>query len=591
MNTTAPIPFSHRIQPVFSSGIDKIRDRFFSRDPAYWPLFGTPVLAELIGFRRGHLSKHSRIGHYPDGEKLLDELRRQSWVPAKLRECETPVDPILLFAAALSKNWEDPASVENVITSPSDPALFGTMMGVLANANLVHPEYSEMAGELEALVVRQMANLVGYDQDRATGLFTQGGTFCNLYGYLLGIRKSLPRSRELGLEYGQDYRIINSSVGHYSNMTNLSLLGVNILRKTIRIRATSSNEMDLTDLEKQLAACFQLNCVVPTIMLTMGTTDTFGVDCVKPVCEIRDRLCKTYNMATKPHIHVDSAIGWPLLFFLEYDFDENPLRINNATLPGLRRNTERFKELRLADSFTIDFQKWGYVPYTSSLVMIKNKDDLKALEHDQQYFSYFEKNIDGQNPFHSTIECSRGASGLFGAYTALRYFGAEGFQYLVANSLQNANYFRFQLSGVPGIQLMARENQGPSVGFRMYDPKRVSDPQSEFAFECCRRDCPEYHLRLKHNNDYHRKVFLHRDKVGLYTNWVDFIAHTDYDDTGRYGAIPGEKAVFMNPRTRYEDIDLFISGIRSIRRDSLKAINACRPQKRRPRPTKRQKLG
>ena len=40
--------------------------------------------------------------------------------------------------------------------------------------------------------VMQMANLVGYDPDQAAGIFTQGGTFCNLYGYLMGIRKSMP---------------------------------------------------------------------------------------------------------------------------------------------------------------------------------------------------------------------------------------------------------------------------------------------------------------------------------------------------------------------------------------------------------------
>ena len=73
-------------------------------------------------------------------------------------------------------------------------------------------------------------------------------------------------------------------------MTNLSLLGVNIRRKTIRIRATENNDMDIAELERQLTACFQLDCVVPTIMLTMGTTDTFRVDRVKPLCEIRDRL-------------------------------------------------------------------------------------------------------------------------------------------------------------------------------------------------------------------------------------------------------------------------------------------------------------
>jgi glutamate/tyrosine decarboxylase-like PLP-dependent enzyme len=75
------------------------------------------------------------------------------------------------------------------------------------------------------------------------------------------------------------------------------------------------------------------------------------------VRDICDRLCEQFEVAVKPHIHVDSAIGWPLIFFLDYDFNKNPLRINSATLPGLRRNVERFRELKFADSFTVDFQK------------------------------------------------------------------------------------------------------------------------------------------------------------------------------------------------------------------------------------------
>jgi glutamate/tyrosine decarboxylase-like PLP-dependent enzyme len=194
--------------------------------------------------------------------------------------------------------------------------------------------------------------------------------------------------------------------------------------------------------------------------------------------------------------------------------------------------------------------------------MIKNREDLKALEHDEDYFSYFEKSVEGQTHLHSTIECSRGGAGLFGAYAALHYLGVEGFQRLVANTLQNANYFRFRLNGVPGVKLMAAQNQGPSVGFRMYDPEVVSDPEAEFDFEYRLEDTPAYRGRLERNNRHHREIFLRRGKVGLYTNWVEFIAHTDYDHKGRCGAIPGEKAVFLNPRTRYEDIDQFIATIR-----------------------------
>jgi glutamate/tyrosine decarboxylase-like PLP-dependent enzyme len=301
--------------------------------------------------------------------------------------------------------------------------------------------------------------------------------------------------------------------------------------------------------------------VVPTIMLTMGTTDTFGVDRVKPVVDIRDRLCAQFDVAIKPHIHVDSAVGWPMIFFIDYDFQKNPLKINAATLPGLHRNVERFRELHLADSFTLDFHKWGYTPYTSSLVMIKDQGDLKPMEHDAEYFSYFEKNLEGHSHLHSTIECSRGAAGVFGAYAAINYLGIDGFQRLIANSLQNANYFRFRLSGIPGVKLVAPKNQGPSVGFRLYDPEVAADADAEFEFETKHVDHPDYRSRVERNNTYHRSLFNRRGKVGLYTNWVEFIAHTDYDSHGRFGALPGEKAVLMNPRTTYEDIDAFVDAI------------------------------
>src|ERR1035437_8947301 len=117
--------------------------------------------------------------------------------------------------------------------------------------------------------------------DRAAGIFTQGGTFCNLYGYLAGIRKSLPEAKVYGMGYIHDYRIINSQGGHYSNITNLSLLGVDIQKRTICIKINDNNDIDLADLEEHLRASFELHCAVPAIMLTMGTTDTFAVDHVK----------------------------------------------------------------------------------------------------------------------------------------------------------------------------------------------------------------------------------------------------------------------------------------------------------------------
>ena len=109
---------------------------------------------------------------------------------------------------------------------------------------------------------------------------------------------------------------------------------MDIENKTIRIQVGENNDIDLDHLERTLTACFALKHVVPTIMLTMGTTDTFGVDRVKPVVELRDRLCERFEVAVRPHIHVDAAIGWSMIFFLDYDFAANPLAINSATLAG-----------------------------------------------------------------------------------------------------------------------------------------------------------------------------------------------------------------------------------------------------------------
>lgn len=103
-----------------------------------------------------------------------------------------PFDEVALYAAQHSKNWDDPRSVENVISTPSDPAIHGALLAMIANPNLVYGEYSGMAAELEKLVVRQIASLAGYSTEQATGIFTQGGRFVIYTDTCLGCAKHYP---------------------------------------------------------------------------------------------------------------------------------------------------------------------------------------------------------------------------------------------------------------------------------------------------------------------------------------------------------------------------------------------------------------
>ena len=75
---------------------------------------------------------------------------------------------------------------------------------------------------------------------------------------------------------------------------------------------------------------------------------------------------------------------------------------------------------------------------------------------------------------------------------------------------------------------------------------------------------PDYAERLLRNNTWHREIFNQCGKVGLYTNWVEFISRSAYNKYGKYSYIPGEKAVFMNPATGRKQIDAFIANIRRV---------------------------
>jgi glutamate/tyrosine decarboxylase-like PLP-dependent enzyme len=191
--------------------------------------------------------------------------------------------------------------------------------------------------------------------------------------------------------------------------------------------------------------------------------------------------------------------------------------------------------------------------------MVRDRASMKALEHDPENFSYFEKDVQGQTHLQSTVECSRGAAGLFGAYAALHCLGKRGYQTLIAHGLQNAEYLRAKLMRAPGAVVVAPENSGPSVGFRLYDPAKVADPVAELVRDKAYLGTPTCRERLSNHQRYHRRIFLDRGKVGLYTNWIEYVTHTDYDDCGHWIPLPGEKAVFFNPYTDQEHIDRFLA--------------------------------
>lgn len=97
---------------------------------------------------------------------------------------------------------------------------------------------------------------------------------------------------------------------------------------------------------------------------------------------------------------------------------------------------------------------------------------------------------------------------MFGAYSPLNSLGKQGYQILIAHGLQNADYSRDRLAKLPGAVVVAAENFGPSVGFRLYDPVRVSDPTAELLIEKTSTSVTENQQRLADITSYHRRILL-----------------------------------------------------------------------------------
>ena len=218
------------------------------------------------------------------------------------------------------------------------------------------------------------AGLIGYDPERAGGVFTFGGTGTSLYGVKLGLEKACPDAIHNGVS--GDAVILVSDTGHYCAANIAGWLGIGT-RNLVTVPTTDDNEIDLVRLEEAARKALTEGRKIAAIIATMGTTDSFGLDDLQAIAALRDALADEFQLAYRPHIHADAVIGWAWSVFNDYDFEGNALGFRPRTLRALAGACRRIRHLALADSVGVDFHKTGFAPYISSLVLVKDRTDMQ----------------------------------------------------------------------------------------------------------------------------------------------------------------------------------------------------------------------
>ena len=453
------------------------------------------------------------------------EAARRTQLPETGSSVEEVTARLVEYCSGLTL-WGHPRTQQNVVPPVTISSLIGVLLSSMYNPNLVWDETSQRVALAEVEMVAMTAALLGYDPMRANGVFTFGGTGTTLYGVKLGLEKAIPNAMDQGVR--EDTVIFASDCSHYCRYNIAGWLGLGA-NNLITIPTDARNAMDTNVLRDQAFAAIRNGRKIASIIATLGTTDAFGLDDLRAIVAIRDELVTTFDLSYQPHVHADAVIGWAWAVFNDYDFEANPLGFRPRTIRALAGACQHIRYLSLADSIGVDFHKPGFTPYISSLVLIKDGEDLTLLRRPKEQMPYLYQ-FGEHRPGMYTMETSRPGTGVLAALANMKLFGRDGLRVILGHIVEMAQLLREHLESHACTTVLNRDNFGTVTLFRAY-PNNVDT----FQIKDKEMKDPSFRETLHRYNDYNRRIdkYVHDEGMagrGVVLSLTDCYRLTDYGE-------------------------------------------------------------
>ncbi|HRZ95516.1 MAG TPA: pyridoxal-dependent decarboxylase [Candidatus Moranbacteria bacterium] len=355
--------------------------------------------------------------------------------------------------------WHSPNSMYNVVASPVMPTVAAKTFTALYNPNLCLDTACGDSLIIEQKVIKSIAEYIGWNWQEAGGAFTWGGKATIMYGIKLGLKNCSPESSEKGVK--EDVIVLSTASGHPAHKQDVDWLGIGI-NNMFKIKTGKDSRVDLVEMERVIREKSKEGKKIAAIIISGGSTNNMVVDPIREVVALRDRLVKELDLNYTPHVHVDAVVAFPWIFFKDYDFQLNPLKIEPVARERISEIIKYLKDLYQADSFGIDFHKMGFCPYMSCAFMVKDK---KSLYKNSDFWRW---------PFKYSIENSRPGDGPNSAYVALNVLGVTGFQCLVAYLTEVAVDLQNKLQETDSFEIINSNGLGVCVMFVPRIPQNIS---------------------------------------------------------------------------------------------------------------------
>ena len=342
------------------------------------------------------LGSHSLAEQGSDASSLLDEA----------------VD--LLFDHSLFNGH--PRFMGFITSSAAPIGALGEMLSAAVNPNVGSSLLAPIATEIEAQVVRWIAELIGYPRD-CGGLLVSGGNMANCVCFLAARKAKANwdvRSSGMNTEKSRRLRVYTSSETHtwIQKATDMFGLGTESIRW---IPVDHALRMDTTVLRTQIQADREAGDLPFLVIGTAGTVSTGAVD---PLPELA-AICREYDL----WFHVDGAYGAMAAVLL----DDKECAVP-ADLRGICE----------ADSVAVDPHKWLYAPLEAGCALVREPELLRdAFSYHPPYYNVDEGDTTSINYYEYGPQNSRGFRALK-VWLALRQAGRAGYGEMLSNDIQLA---------------------------------------------------------------------------------------------------------------------------------------------------------
>lgn len=324
--------------------------------------------------------------------------------------------------------WHSPTSLHNV----NPPVMLSTVAASaithLYNPNALEKKTSAGLLKMEQQIIRQLSVLAGWDSYNSGGTFTTGGKICMTYAIKCGINRCVQTATN-----DKHPVVITSAINHFSVESSCQQLGMRP-EDCIRIPARNDETIDFEYFEHVLDEKIKNHIPIACIIFSGGNTTHCNAEDIRKGSSIINRIVKENHLQYKPFVYYDLVVGWPWLFYKDYDFFQNYLKIPSSSLKKIEYSAQKIKYTYLADAFGVDFHKAGFSPNTNSVIVLKNRADLYGLAMGAGDNDYLE-------PYRYTFSNSRTAVSIISAWNALQSAGREGFQAYIANIITSTDTF------------------------------------------------------------------------------------------------------------------------------------------------------